>query len=166
MRIMRTYTTQTAHYAQVEMPDGSRVEFKRLLRDSATMPKDAEWLALATQRASDEIAARQPVYRPLPCALYTQSGQDLNMVTLTQMRAYLAAHAELAQRNTATFLAVPLMLFHAVDGDLVTRQERVPLADLTLQQFYAFLGRAVTQYPALATRPVTDVIEVKIEVMR
>jgi len=43
MRIIRRYQTETAEYAQIEMPDGGRIEFKS--RDE-NMTDDG-WLAMA-----------------------------------------------------------------------------------------------------------------------
>jgi len=56
VRILRRYGTETAEYAQVEMPDGSRMEFK--LRDAKVT--DASFLAMA-QAYWDREAAEKPV---------------------------------------------------------------------------------------------------------
>lgn len=46
MQIIRRYSTETAHYAVVELPDGSTVELKDR---SNEMPSDEHWIALATR---------------------------------------------------------------------------------------------------------------------
>lgn len=45
MRILRRYQTETAEYAQVEMPDGSHIEFKSRDKDAT----DHAFLAMAEE---------------------------------------------------------------------------------------------------------------------